>query len=141
MMRLTDRLSADHRAFQFQLDELERLTLDDASDSAVRAAAAAMQGAIGRHIQHDEELFGHLQEASKLDDSTLAELLADHNRTAFLFRSIASAEGSHLSNLCRTLVGLLRYHIGCEDAEVIPLANVLLGETVPQAETAEAVPA
>ena len=141
MKRLMARLSADHRAFHAQLDDLEHLTLDGADDATLRCSVAAMRDSIELHVRHDELLLGHLQDVSELDERTLAELQADHNRTSFLFRSIAVAEGTHLRNLCRTLTGLLRYHIGCEHTELLPLADSLADQVIPASELSSSLSA
>ena len=130
-MQLADGFRAEWRSVVEQLSQLELLVTEEASSGTLRRAVTAMRGSIEAHAEEGERLFRERDPAAGDDEPTLAELKADHGRIGLLLREIERAQGLHLRNLCRTLVGLLRHHLAEEERLLLPLPDGALAEPLP----------
>jgi hemerythrin-like domain-containing protein len=127
MMKVTERLKAEHGVLLMLLDHLEDLLRDGADAGVLQATSAAVAAAEEKHALFEERLLFRLLGASFGPASPLvSSLLDEHARIAELSRFIQS--GTFDEGTVGAYVAGLRQHIERETHRLFPLIDEIVPE-------------
>jgi hemerythrin-like domain-containing protein len=127
MMKLTERLKAEHGVLLSLLDHLDDLVASGAEPCVLRATTAAVVAAEEKHALFEERLLFRLVAASLGPDSPIvSSLLEEHERVAALGQRILS--GSFEAATVAAYAAGLRGHIERETHRVFPLIDEVVPE-------------
>jgi hemerythrin-like domain-containing protein len=127
MMKVTERLKAEHGVLLMLLDHLEELLRSGYEPAVLRATTAAVAAAEEKHALFEERLLFRLVAASLGPDSPLvSSLLEEHDRIAELSRRILA--GTFDEGTVGGYVAGLRQHIERETHRFFPLIDEIVPE-------------
>ena len=127
MMKVTERLKAEHGVLLMLLDHLEDVLRSGAGPEVLRATTAAVAAAEEKHALFEERLLYRLVAASLGPDSPLVStLLEEHGRITDLSQGILS--GAFDEATVAAYVTLLRQHIERETHRFFPLIDEIVPE-------------
>lgn len=127
MMKVTERLKAEHGVLLMLLDHLEERLRSGAELAVLQATTAAMAAAEEKHALFEERLLYRLVASSLGPDSPMvSSLLEDHEHIAELSRRILS--GTFDEGTVGAYIAGLRQHIERETHRFFPLIDEILPE-------------
>ena len=127
MMKVTERLKAEHGVLLTLLDHLEALLRSGAAPAVLRATTAAVAAAEETHALFEERLLFRLVAASLGPESpVVSSLLEEHEHIAELSRRILS--GTFDEGTVGAYLAGLRQHIERETHRFFPLLDEIVPE-------------
>jgi hemerythrin-like domain-containing protein len=127
MMKVTERLKAEHGVLLMLLDHLEETVKSGADPCVLQATTATVAAAEEKHALFEERLLLRMVAASLGPDSPLVHsLLQEHDRIAGLSRRILTGEFDE--GTVAAYVAGLREHIERETHRFFPLIDELVPE-------------
>jgi hemerythrin-like domain-containing protein len=127
MMKVTERLKAEHGVLLMLLDHLEDTLKSGAEPCVLQATAATLAAAEEKHALFEERLLFRMVSASLGPDAPLvASLLQEHDQVADLSRRILA--GDFDEGTVGAYVAGLREHIERETHRFFPLIDELVPE-------------
>jgi hemerythrin-like domain-containing protein len=127
MMKVTERLKAEHGVLLMLLDHLEERLKSGADRCVLQATAATVAAAEEKHALFEERLLFRMVAASLGPESpVVSSLLHEHDRIAQLGRRILSGDFDE-GTVGAYLAGL-REHIERETHRFFPLIDELVSE-------------
>jgi hemerythrin-like domain-containing protein len=127
MMKVTERLKAEHGVLLMLLDHLEETLRNGAEPAVLQATTAAVAAAEEKHALFEERLLFRLVAASLgLESPLISSLLEEHERVAALSRRIQA--GTFDEGTVAAYVAGLRHHIERETHRFFPLIDEVVPE-------------
>jgi hemerythrin-like domain-containing protein len=127
MMKVTDRLKAEHGVLLMLLDHLDDVLRSGAGTEVLRATTATVAAAEEKHALFEERLLFRLVSVSLGPDSpVVSSLLEEHERIAALSRQILA--GTSDRGTVAAYVTALRRHIERETHRFFPLIDEIVPE-------------